>query len=81
MLTVVDEYTRECLAIAVRRRMRASDVQEVRGELFLTQGCPTPSRSDNGLEFIATGLVWPVHRRPLIHRARQSVREPLCGVI
>jgi len=56
MLTVVDEYTRECLAIAVRRRMRASDVQEVLGELFLTHGCPTHIRSDNGPEFIATTL-------------------------
>ncbi len=56
MLTVVDEYTRECLALAVRRRMRASDVQEVLGELFLTHGCPTHIRSDNGPEFIATAL-------------------------
>ncbi len=45
MLTVVDEYTRECLALAVRRRMRASDVQEVLGELFLTHGCPTHIRA------------------------------------
>ncbi len=56
MLTVVDEYTRECLALAVRRRMRASDVQEVLGELFLTHGCPTHIRSDDGPEFIATAL-------------------------
>ena len=50
------EYTRECLAIAVRRRIRATDVQEVLGELFLTPGCPTHIRSDNGPEFIATAL-------------------------
>ena len=56
LLTVVDEYTRECVAIAVRRRMRATDVREVLGELFLSHGCPTHIRSDNGPEFIATAL-------------------------
>ncbi len=56
MLTVMDEYTRECVAIAVRRRMRATDVEEVLGELFLTRGCPTHMRSDNGPEFIAQSL-------------------------
>jgi len=56
MLTVVDEYTRECLAIAVRRRMKATDVQEVLGELFLAHGCPTHLQSDNGPEFIAGSL-------------------------
>jgi transposase InsO family protein len=56
MLTVLDEYTRECLAIAVRRRMTANDVREVLGELFLARGCPTHIRSDNGPEFIARSL-------------------------
>ena len=54
LLTVVDEYTRECLAMAVRRQMRATEVQKVLGQLFLTHGCPTHIRSDNGPEFIAT---------------------------
>jgi integrase-like protein len=49
MLTVTDESTRECLAIEVRRRLRATDVQEVLGELFLARGCPAHMRSDNGL--------------------------------
>lgn len=56
LLTVVDEYTRECLAITVRRQMKATDVQAVLGELFLTPGCPTHIRSDNGPEFTATTL-------------------------
>jgi putative transposase len=56
MLTVRDEYTRECMAIEIRRRIRATDVQEVLGELFLARGCPTPMRSDNGPEFIARSL-------------------------
>jgi transposase InsO family protein len=56
MLTVLDEYTRECLAIEVRRRMTANDVREVLGELFLARGCPTHIRPDNGPEFIARSL-------------------------
>lgn len=56
ILTVVDEYTRECLAIAVRRRLTSREVQEVLSELFLYRGCPTHIRSDNGQEFIARAL-------------------------
>ena len=56
LLTVVDEDTRECLAIAVRRRLTSRDVQEVLSELFLLRGCPMYLRSDNGPEFIATAL-------------------------
>ena len=55
-LTVVDEYTRDCLTIAVRRRLTSHEVQEVLGELFLCRGCPTHIRSDNGPEFIAQAL-------------------------
>ena len=56
LLTVVDEYTRECLAIAVQRRLTSQDVQEVLSELFLLRGCPTHIRSDNGPECIARML-------------------------
>ena len=56
LLTIVDAYTRECLAIAVRRRLRSQDVQEVVAELFLLRGCPTHIRSDNGPECIARML-------------------------
>jgi putative transposase len=55
-LTIVDECTRECLAIAVRRRLRSQDVQEVLAELFLLRGCPTHIRSDNGPACIARML-------------------------
>ena len=55
-LTVIDEYTRECVAIEIRRRIRATDVQQVLGELFLARGCPLHVRSDNGPEFIAQSL-------------------------
>jgi len=56
LLTVVDEYTRECLAIAFQRRLTSREVQEILSELFLRRGCPTHIRSDNGPEFIATAL-------------------------
>jgi transposase InsO family protein len=56
MLTVMDAYTRECLAIAVRRRLTSRDVQEVLSELFLHRDCPTHIRSDNGPECIARAL-------------------------
>lgn len=56
LLTVVDEYTREWLAIAVRRRLTSRAVQEVLSEGFLRRGCPTHIRSDNGPAFIAMAL-------------------------
>lgn len=51
MLTVLDEYTRECLAIRVGRRLTAEDVQECLTELFCSRGVPEHIRSDNGPEF------------------------------
>lgn len=56
MLTVIDEFTRECLAIEVRRRITSKEVIETLGNLFLTRGCPKYVRSDNGPEFIARVL-------------------------
>ena len=53
MLTLVDEYTRECLAIDVARRLRSDDVLERLSWLFATRGVPKHIRSDNGPEFTA----------------------------
>jgi transposase InsO family protein len=53
MLTVLDEYTRECLAIVVARTLNADDVLETLTELFTCYGLPTHVRSDNGSEFTA----------------------------
>ncbi len=52
-LTVIDEYTRECLAIHVQRKLNSQDVLHVLGKLFLKHGLPEHIRSDNGPEFIA----------------------------
>ena len=53
LLTVLDEHTRECLAIVVARKIRAHDVLEVLADLFVRHGPPEYLRSDNGPEFTA----------------------------
>ncbi len=53
MLTIVDEHTRECLAIEVRRRIRSIDVIETLARLMIERGVPDHIRSDNGPEFTA----------------------------
>lgn len=55
MLTVIDEYTRESLAIVVGRHLQAEDVQACLTDLFFARGIPQYLRSDNGSEF--TGSV------------------------
>ena len=56
MLTVIDEYTRKCLAICVARQLKSDDVLDVLSDLFLTHGTPDFIRSDNGSEFTAQPL-------------------------
>lgn len=56
MLNVIDEYTRECLAIKVERKLNTYDVIEQLAELFVTRGTPDFIRSDNGPEFIADAI-------------------------
>ena len=56
MLTVIDEYSRECLAIRVAYRLTSDDVLDVLSDLFLTRGLPDFIRSDNGSEFTAQAL-------------------------
>ena len=53
MLNVVDEFTRECLAIRVARKLKAADVIDVLSDLFILRGVPAHIRSDNGPEFVA----------------------------
>jgi len=54
MLTVVDEFTRECLAIDVARKLGSDDVLERLAWLMATRGVPAHLHSDNGPEFTAT---------------------------
>ncbi len=54
MLTLIDEYSRQCLTIEVGRRMRSGDVLDALAEVMMRWGVPNYLRSDNGPEFIAT---------------------------
>ncbi len=56
MLNIIDEFTRECIAIRVNRRLKATDVIDVLSDLFILRGIPGHIRSDNGPEFIAKAL-------------------------
>lgn len=56
MLTIVDEFTRECLAIDVGRSLKSDDVLEQLAWLMATRGVPEHIRSDNGSEFTAKAV-------------------------
>jgi len=56
LLTMMDEYTRECLAIRVERRLSSEEVIETLSDLFVQRGVPEYLRSDNGPEFVAQTL-------------------------
>lgn len=53
LLTILDEYTRECLSILVERRIMAQDVIDQLFNLFVLRSIPEHIRSDNGKEFTA----------------------------
>ena len=56
MLTVIDEFTRKCLAIRVGSSIKSNDVLDTLSILFITEGVPDYIRSDNGSEFTARAL-------------------------
>ena len=56
MLTVIDEYTRECLATRAGRRIRSTDVIVALADRMVTGGVPEHIRSDNGPEFTAKAV-------------------------
>ena len=55
-LNIIDEYSRECLAIRVKRKLNSTDVIDVLTDLFILRGIPAYIRSDNGPEFIAEAV-------------------------
>lgn len=62
ILTIIDEYTRQCLAIVVERRLSSDDVLHCLTELFVKHGVPEHIRSDNGPEFTAKAVrAWLGH--------------------
>ena len=56
MLNVIDEFTRECLAIRIDRKLNSTAVIDVLSDLFILRGPPGYVRSDNGPEFIARAV-------------------------
>jgi transposase InsO family protein len=56
ILTILDEYTRECLAILVERKISSQDVIDQVFQLFVFRGIPEHIRSDNGSEFRARAI-------------------------
>jgi putative transposase len=56
MLNVLDEFTHECLAIRVARKLKATDVIDVLSDLFILRGVPGHVRSDSGPEFVAKAV-------------------------
>jgi transposase InsO family protein len=55
-LSIVDEYTRECLTLKVDRSITSEDVIDTLAELFAMRGVPEAVRSDNGPEFVAKAI-------------------------
>lgn len=55
-LSIVDEYTRECLCLKVDRSITSEDVLDTLAELFALRGVPKHIRSDNGPEFVAQAI-------------------------
>ena len=56
MLNIIDEFTRECLAIRIDRKLNSTSVVDALTDLFILRGVPDHIRSDNGPEFIAKAV-------------------------
>jgi len=56
MLNIIDEFTRECLAIRINRKLNSTVVVDALSDLFILRGVPRYVRSDNGPEFIAKAV-------------------------
>ena len=55
-LNLIDEYTRECLEIRVKRKLNSTDIIDTLTDLFILRGIPAYIRSDNGPEFVAQAV-------------------------
>ena len=56
VLSIIDEYSRECIALHVARQLTAADLIAVMERLVTQRGAPAHLRSDNGSEFVARTL-------------------------
>lgn len=55
-LTVMDQFTRECLVIHADQSIKGADVVEIMDQLIILHGIPTRIQTDNGSEFISKAL-------------------------
>ena len=56
MLNLINEFTRECLAIRISRKLNSADVIEALADQVILRGVPSHDRPDNGPKFIATAV-------------------------
>ncbi len=79
LLTVIDEWSRECLAIKVAPRLRSDDVLATLTELMVRRGVPEYIRSDNGPEFTAKRVRDWIERigAKILYRAWEPMGERL----
>ena len=72
-LNIIDEYSRECLAIRVKRRLNSTDVIDMLTDLFIIRGIPAYIRSDKrphsalGYRPPAPEAIIPIDRMPAMH--------------
>src|SRR5262245_21192547 len=74
------EFTHECLAIRVARKLKAIDVIDLLFDLFILRGVPAHIRSDNGPEFVAKAVqewIGVVGSKTCLHRPGQPLGERL----
>lgn len=87
-LTIVDEFTRECVALEVARSMTSDDMLKILVGVFRTRGVPTHIRTDNGPEFIAKAMrhflniagveaLYIEPGSPLAKKSRRELQQPI----
>jgi hypothetical protein len=77
-MTLIDEYTRECLALKVARRINSFGVIETLADAMLAKGIPEHVRCDNGPEMVArvsAGVAGAARHQDPVHRAGQPLGE------
>ena len=82
LLTILEEYSRECLAIEVQRQMKCQDVLDQLAELFVNRGGIPIHRIGQRLGvhgWGSPGLAQDGRSQDAVHRARQSLGERICG--
>jgi len=75
MLNIIDEFSRECLAMVPLRRFRSNDVIDVLADLFIEHGPPQHIRSDDGPEFVAHAVQGWLARLGWASQPSMSSRE------